>query len=69
VEKVSAKDDDEYKNDLDPKGYQLFKDYLEGKWSIDSFVTKVVRRNWQNADLHAKAIPYFIRNGKLETTI
>jgi hypothetical protein len=63
------KDDDDYKNDPDPKGYKLFMDYLEGKWSVEPFVTKVCRRNWQDADLHAKAVPFYIKNGKLETIL
>ena len=64
-----SQDDDEYKNDPDPKGFNLYKDYLEGKFSIEPFVTKVCRRNWQCADLHAKAVGFYIRNGKLETCL
>jgi len=59
-----SNDDDDYKQDNDPKGYQLYKDYLEGKFSIEPYVTKVVKRNWQDADLHAKAVDFYIRNGK-----
>lgn len=69
-EKLSkSNDDDDYKQDNDPKGYQLYKDYLEGKFSIEPYVTKVVKRNWQDADLHAKAVDFYIRNGKLETML
>jgi len=27
-------------------------------------VNKVCKRNWQNADLHAKAVGFYIRNSK-----
>lgn len=61
---AKSNDDDDYKQDHDPKGFQLYKDYLEGKFSIEPYVTKVVKRNWQDADLHAKAVDFYIRNGK-----
>lgn len=65
LEKVNkANDDDDYKHDSDPKGFKLYKDYLEGKFSVEPYVTKVVKRNWQDADLHAKAIEFYIKNGK-----
>lgn len=57
-------DDDEYRNDPDPKGFKLWSNYLSGKWSIFSFVEKVTRKNWQDAHLHAKALTYFLANGK-----
>jgi hypothetical protein len=65
LEKLSkSNDDDDYKKDSDPKGYHLYKEYLEGKFSIEPYVTKVIKRNWQDADLHAKAIGFYINNGK-----
>jgi len=65
LEKVNkANDDDDYKHDTDPKGFKLYKDYLEGNFTVEPYVTKVVKRNWQDADLHAKAIEFYIKNGK-----
>lgn len=59
-----AEDEDEYKNDDDPKGFKLYKNLLEDKYDISKFVTKVTDKN-KDPVLHAKALPFFIKKGKL----
>lgn len=60
-------DDNEYRNDSDPSGYKLYQDYLDGKFDIGAFVERVIKKNWQDPALHAKAIPYFLSKGKLDS--
>lgn len=65
-EDLKAKDDDdEYRHDPDPKGYLLWDKFLSGKWNIGDFVQKVTHRNWQDAHLHAKAIVFWLAEGKI----
>ena len=59
-----AEDEDEYKNDDDPKGFKLYKNLLEGKYDIGKFVTKVTDKN-KDPVLHAKALPFYIKKGKI----
>jgi len=58
-------DEDEYKNDTDPQGFELYRQVLEGKSDfIWKFVDLVTSKN-TDVNLHAKALPYFIKQGKM----
>lgn len=47
LEARAKKDDDnEYRNDPDPKGMKLYQSYLDGKFDICNFVIRVIKRNW-----------------------
>ena len=66
TKKLKAKDDDdEYRHDPDPKGMLLWEKFLTGKFNISGFVQKVTQRNSQDAHLHAKAIVFWLAEGKI----
>jgi len=44
----------------------LWEKYLSGKFNISTFIQQVTQRNWQDQHLHAKAIEYWLAEGKLE---
>lgn len=59
-------EEDDYKNDPDPEGFDLFEKCLSnpGQRALE-VATKVVGHNPESAELHAKVIPVFLSNGKL----
>ena len=72
-----AEDEDEYKNDTDPEGFYMYKEMvssipsscinspcfqLEGKYDITKHLSVVTSKS-KNPDLHAKALPVYLRKG------
>jgi len=69
VEKLSkAEDEDEYKNDRDPKGFFTYKKLLDGELDLTDWVEKVARVN-TGAELNAKCVPAFLNQGNSPLSI
>lgn len=63
-------EEDDYRNDPDPMGYDLFQKCVEDPDAKAlQIATKVVAKNPESAALHAKCIPVFLRKGKLMLAI
>jgi hypothetical protein len=66
VEDLKKKDEDEeYRNDYDPKGYDLYAAALKDPINrAYEFAVLVARHNPESKELHAKVIPIFLQKSK-----
>lgn len=59
-------DDDDFKHDIDPKGYELYEKFLADPVAKAlEFASTVARFNPDAAELHAKLIPVYLSKSKL----
>lgn len=62
----AQEDDEDYKKDTDPQGFQKYEDMLKGKADFSAFVDKVARLSPANAELQSAALKYMILKGKVQ---